>query len=200
MIIPVEPCCYTKHLSHLFSLLLERDDDSRTYLTNSDWVLAQLIEFAVWYVPKGVITLILPNINTGTLNAIISIMGREYCPALEHSSHLVSTLNLVLPKDVCESDASVQALLSKPFSDRLNIAYENHDMSMLLLDGRVQQADKGISGNTYVISGNLNQNIDKIQRLVTINKSKKYYDEIFSWVSQKIRVHNYEKKETTRGR
>lgn len=179
----IEPCCYTKQLKAVFDTL--RDRQSVAFATNGDWTLAQFLEWAIWLAPSGELTLALTTVDDSTISMLHTLMERIHTSVSAPSAPLVSMLHLVLPKDECDKP-QVQKL-SKSYSERITLAHDKLESSMMLLCGN--STTKGVGTVSYTIIGNFNQKIDYRSRFFNVSKDEHLYASYYKWMQSKTRVH-----------
>lgn len=183
--VTIEPCCYTKQLSHLFRVLNQGSQTSVAYATNSDWTLAKLLEWIIWLAPSGTISLILPAIDSSTIDMLTVLLSRKNVGVGVASKPLLCSVNLILSKN--ESRKFEVVRMCSRFPGKINVAYDDTDTQMLIITG--DNPNDKTKQSQYVFTGGLNQTIDHKSRFVTVSRDVALYNDVMESVNSKLRVH-----------
>lgn len=187
----IEPCCYQKQLLHFFtSYFGEGKRNIGQIATNTDYTLAEFLQWLAWYLPMSNITIACSSLSQETKNSLAKLLSSKYYWTAEKKHYpLISNLNII----VNETSEELYELRRK-YPDRITIIKDNHEMDVMTVatTGRV----KGGGFRRFIITGKFPQTkeVKSNTHVINVQNNEEVYEDMQGYLNSKIRVKSRKRK------
>lgn len=187
----IEPCCYQKQLLHFFSSYFgEGKRNIGQIATNTDYTLAEFLQWLSWHLPMSNITIACRELSQETVNSLSKLLSSKYywTPEKKHYP-LINNLNIIV------NEASEELYeLKKIHLDRITIVKDSHEMDVMTVatTGRV----KGAGFRRFIITGKFPQTkeVKSNTHVINVQNNEEVYEDMQNLLNSKIRVKSRKRK------